>query len=458
MKLTVQEICERIWRLEEEFDLLHKDIQGVKFWQVLRMGIYYEIAQKTGVFGKPHTRQGSLLKRIKIIPEFLYSCCNSPFKGENTPPNWVFDHPRKKLVHGHYIDIYTHYLIEKLNKDNVLVLEKAYLNQHLTEKEKNRKHTEYIQLLAFLKELLCKTKLSPSDIDFLKQLESAISMTFNIKINLIKKATTSIRRFKSRFEIYNRIFKEKKPEKIFIVVSYLNAPIIAAAKNNQIPTIEIQHGTISPYHLGYSFPACTRELEYFPDFFYSFGEYWTQSVKLPIAQEKISVYGFPYFAELKKEYRAITKKPKQLLFLSQGVIGKELSQFAYKTAIELKDYHIVYKLHPGEYDRWAKEYEALKCAQQLKNFTIVDNDSVNLYQYLAESKYQVGVFSTAIYEGIAFKCKTILVDLPGIEYMKDLVDGNIIPKVHTVEELKESLQQDEFREIDPNYFFAEIKK
>ncbi len=57
-----------------------------------------------------------------------------------------------------------------------------------------------------------------------------------------------------------------------------------------------------------------------------------------------------------------TIKKKQIIFISQGITGKELS----KKAVELSDnnngYKIIYKLHPGEFAEWDKEYPWLATA------------------------------------------------------------------------------------------------
>ena len=46
---------------------------------------------------------------------------------------------------------------------------------------------------------------------------------------------------------------------------------------------------------------------------------------------------------------------------------------------------------------------------------------VDLYEFLSRVEYQVGVFSTTLYEGVEFNCKTILLYLPGIKYMDKFI-------------------------------------
>ena len=59
---------------------------------------------------------------------------------------------------------------------------------------------------------------------------------------------------------------------------------------------------------------------------------------------------------------------------------------------------------------------------------------------------QIGAFSTAIYEGLAFNCKTFIIDVPGVEYLDDLIDKNIVKKVKSSEELINYLKEDEENE------------
>ena len=153
---------------------------------------------------------------------------------------------------------------------------------------------------------------------------------------------------------------------------------------------------------------------------------------------------------------------KQILFISQGVIGKYLSKLAYETTSNINDsqnFKFIYKLHPGEYGTWKENYDYLtRAVDELNNFTVIDKSEPPLYELFAESHYQIGAFSTAIYEGLAFNCKTFIIDVPGVEYLDDLIDKNIVKKVKSSEELINYLKEDEeneiiFKEYDKDYFF-----
>ena len=234
-----------------------------------------------------------------------------------------------------------------------------------------------------------------------------------------------------------------------------------------------------------------KEIEYFPDKILSFGDYWQNSSYFPIDKENIISMGFPYFEENSKTYMKMAENKdvpeeekeekkeqenenqKQMLFISQGVIGKYLSKLAYETANSLngddgtknnQNYNFIYKLHPGEYGTWKENYDYLtKAAQKYENFNVIDESKPPLYELFAKSHYQIGAFSTAIYEGLAFNCKTFIIDVPGVEYLDDLIEKNIVKKVKNSEELIDYIIKDEndemeLKEYNKDYFFKNYEK
>ena len=47
---TVKEIGDNFFEIEEKYNLNHKKIQGVYFWQIIRMYLYYDITKKLKYF------------------------------------------------------------------------------------------------------------------------------------------------------------------------------------------------------------------------------------------------------------------------------------------------------------------------------------------------------------------------------------------------------------------------
>lgn len=491
MTFTVKEICQNIWNLEEKYELNHKEIQGCYPWQLIRMYLYYEITRKTNVFESAQQSSLSLFDKVNtFLPFIKNSISSNPLSGKENVDALIFDHPRKVIFNDEYQDIYSYFLKDTLkeNGKSFETIESPYLNKHFRNneniKENNVKFNDRILLGSFIHKTRNRGKVPFREEEkaFINTIKSEIETVFNIKIDLFRIIEDHILNFQYDYRKYIELLEKRKPKQVFLVVAYENKALVAACKAKKIELIELQHGTISPYHLGYSYPENTRkinddikEIKYFPDKILSFGDYWKSSSHFPIDEKNIISMGFPYFEENSKTYMEIAENKdketnqKQILFISQGVIGKYLSKLAYELASNLnqnemeennnEDYTFIYKLHPGEYGTWRENYDYLtKANDEFDNFTVIDKSEPPLYELFAKSNYQIGAFSTAIYEGLAFNCKTFIIDVPGVEYLDDLIDKNIVKKVKSSEELINYLKEDkdneiDLKEYDKDYFF-----
>ena len=491
MTFTVKEICQEIWNLEEKYELNHKEIQGCYPWQLIRMYLYYEITRKTNVFESAQQSSLSLFDKINSFLPFLKnSILSNPLSGSENVDVLIFDHPRKVIFEDEYQDIYSYFLKDTLNQygKRFETIESPYLNHHFRNneniKENHVRFNDRILLGSFIHKTRNRGKLPFTDDE--KQLINAVKYeletAFKIEIDLFRIMEDHILNFQYDYEKYIELLKRKTPKVVFLVVAYENKALVAACKKMNIEIIELQHGTISPYHLGYSYPENTmkfndeiKDIEYFPDKILSFGDYWKNACPFPIDSENIISMGFPYFEENSKTYMEISEEKnnepiaqKQILFISQGVIGKYLSKLAYETASNIKEnnennennnsqnFKFIYKLHPGEYGTWKENYDYLtKAVNEFDNFTVIDKSEPPLYELFAKSHYQIGAFSTAIYEGLAFNCKTFIIDVPGVEYLDDLIEKDIVKKVKSSEELINYINNENIsiQEYDKDYFF-----
>ncbi len=414
---SIKDICELVWDLESRFDLLDWEVCGVKIWQYLRMPLYFRIAQETGVLDQPHSTAASTRDRLRALPRCLYAAVRKdPLRGRERVDALVFEHERSKSVDGRRIDIYTHYLQLELRNQGVRfhTLERPYLGRHDKSDSPDRFYLDRLILNASVQKRLMRVKVGSDARDLLQLVENEILAHTGRPIELLPRFERGIRHFKATYQQYIRLLEKRRPSRIYLVVSYGQGELIKAAKDLGIETVEIQHGAFSRYHLGYSFPERTGPLDYFPDTFYAWSDFWATMMPLPISKERIVNAGFPYMEQNRRRYRHVQRNTGQVLVLSQGSIGEKIAALVYQHRRSLDKYRIVYKLHPGEYDRW-REYPSLTALAAQPNVRIcLDED---LYALFAQSEYQMGVYSTAIYEGIEFGCRTVLLDLPGIEYM-----------------------------------------
>ncbi|WP_409200566.1 sialyltransferase [Methanobrevibacter sp. DSM 116169] len=456
---SVKDLTDVFFKLEDKYDLNHMEIQDVYPWQLIRMYLYYKIANELKIFGMAQQSSLSLFDKFKsFIPFIKNSILKNPFSGSKSDI-LIFDHPRKTLFKEMYQDIYSYFLVDYLMDEKISfeVLESPYFNKHFTKKEDYIKYTDRILLSSYFYKKINKVNFTLEELDKINLIKNELFNEFNLEIDLKTIMENHILNFKHDYKEFYKLLKSKNPKKIFVVVSYENQAIVKAAKDLKIEVIELQHGTISKYHLGYSYPN-DETIEYFPDKILTFGDYWKSSSYYPIDAENLISIGFPYFDENSKHYPNHNENSKKILFISQGVIGKYLSEFVYEVAVNLPDYEIIYKLHPGEYGTWKDNYESLVKACELDNFKVIDNSDVSLYGLFAKSAYQVGVFSTAIYEGLSYNCKTFVLDLPGVEYLDDLVHDDYVLKINSVDDLVHDINLFKPKEYSKNFFFKKYDK
>lgn len=452
---SVSDICMKFWEFEKRHELLDYKIKNIYVWQLVRFKMFNKLLRKKGIYGVAHSNADSVKDKILETPRMLVnSLLKNPFLGKYKRDIIIFDHPRKVKVGKEYIDIYTYNFIENQKKNKIDVLEAPYLRKHMKIKsEVNRKYTDHQWLNVLLKKTIKPIKLTEYEKENLKELERVFLDYFQIEgIDLYNNIVEALNRHYHKYNYYYKLLKKREPKVLYIVVSYNNMSLIAAAKDLNIKVIEFQHGVITNYHFAYNFGDPSKDIKYFPDKMLTFGDFWARTKGFP-AQTEIEVYGYPYLNEQLEIYKGVKKKQNQVIFISQGTIGRKLANYAFESAKAMPEYNFIYKLHPGEFDRWKKEYPELIEAAKLNNFQVIDNNNYSLYSYLAESEFQVGVYSTAIFEGLALDCKTILYNLAGIEYMEDLIEQNFVMVANDSIEFKKKIRSFKVKEINKNTFF-----
>lgn len=429
---TVRDLCELIWLVEREFNLLDLDVSGVKVWQYTRMEIYYYLAELSGVFIEAHPVKRSTRSLFANLPQLLKELVvdNPLWLAFRKVDEVVIEHPRSLMFEGQQVDIYTHTYREALRSSgkSVVSLNRLDLSAALKSADRNRYSLACWPLLFLAWRRIKPYGLSADALACINQVSIRLSCELGREVSLAPILSRSIGKFKFYTALYRGLFKAIKPEKLTVVIGYACGDAIFAAKQLGIKTAEIQHGTFSAYHLGYSYPGRTTEVELFPASMMIWGAYWMRLVQMPIAEENRSVIGFDFFNRKLAALSPAVKHNAELVVISQGALGDKIAACVYEYCAGLQGYKIFYKLHPSEYERW-HEYPYLEELARSGVIEIV-TDQYDLYALLKHAGVQIGVFSTALYEGLALGCQTILLDLPGVEYMAGLVDAGMASLVN----------------------------
>ncbi len=430
--ITIKDICTKIWELEKEYDLFISKIRGVAFWKIIRIGVFLTIAKKAGIYEESHDKLPTDRYRLAFFKNIITSHLNGSSNRKKSAKILLFENPRHVLVDGKYIDPYTDWLKIRLKNEQIEyeIVDILYRGTHIHGPAKNRSYLDLQSVTYYLNKLINKNLIiSKSKLILINDIQCRIKECFDIELDLQHIIKNAVRNHILSYRYYKKLLRRRKTSKVYLVCSYGREALIHACGDLGVETVEIQHGTMSPYHLGYSFPGIGK-VPYFPSRMMMFGQYWYDTTPLPLELDKVEFIGYPYLRERLIEYREIKKIKNSILFISQGIIGKKLGEIAAEFVKNYPEFIVNYKLHPGEFVRWKEEYIELLGVSESGSINVIDGSGENLYYYLARAEYVVGVSSTAIFEAITLLCKVILVDLPSVEYMEGLLEKNEVLLAH----------------------------
>lgn len=444
---TIADAGEILFDLEAEHDLFEVEIAGVPIWEQIRFPVVYRILEAYDVTGQAHA--GNSTSQAATLYRMLRSLVvRSPLFAD-TADLLVWGHERRKqLDDGRWMDIYCDPVMDAV-PSSVTYLEEQHEGTHLTPTVTDDvRHLDFVQHSGNLVRKLVADDvlLSRDEHERLDDIETLLTDAFGTTPDLAALAGARLLNRRVKLPLYEAIIRRVDPAIALLVVSYGREPFVEACQRQGIPTVELQHGVISRYHFGYSYPGGYQK-HTFPDYFFSFGTFWDETVDYPLPADRVYPVGYPYLEDRVASLEAV-QSTDQVVFVSQGTTGPKLSRFALDVADQVPDVDIVYKLHPGEYSRWRSEYPWLVDAP----FEVVA-DERELYDLFAESSAQVGVYSTAIYEGLCFDLDTYVVDLPGVGYMEYLLETDAAQVVRTPAELGAALNRRGSTPIDTDPFF-----
>lgn len=447
--------------IEKKYHLYEASIQGINFWVYER----FELWDKYILNGNGQKPEKKARKPCKTYLQLIKSVV---FPGRLKNAGICFISHERRVRNGVFFEsVYTDQLVERY--PDAIVLEKPYTNEmkHFQPVKYNSLYymdnimvvgkVRAILYRKFLKRgylLLCG-EVRKHITEPVKEIESAYHISLNVE-KLVNETAEKILLCRFRYPMLERIIKKINPKVIIETVSYAMDRMIIneIAEKMGIITIELQHGVMHKEHGAYQY-SNGMTVRQFPQKIFLFSEYCKNIAQLPISKENQIVTGFPYFERKKKEYenKRYNHQKKRVLFISQITVGEELSRLAcdLEQRIDHNEYQIIYKLHPAEYTIWKERYSYLTGI----NIQVIDNNKTDLYELFATCQYQVGVYSTAIFEGLGFGLKTYILETGRSDIMKDLCNMRFADMVSDAEELKRKLELTEESDISVMEFWKE---
>jgi len=393
------EVTERLLQLELQNGFFEITVNDVPIWERIRYWTQQKILNELGVIDSGMNKNRvtrSPVKRYtdRIVEAGRGSARRNPYLTTEHPiPVWGHER-RKKLDDGKWWDIYFDHLYEEASLD-YLHIETKYSGGHRhPAKTTDLRYFDIIEFVADLSQKvgLVNYKLSSKEEYDLEIISKSIADEFDIGVDISGKVEDTMSDRIIMKPLYRRLLHQVEPEIVLLVVGYFRETFVEVCKEENIPVIEVQHGSPTQYQLGYSYPG-PREKMAFPDYLFTFGEYWADTVPFPINDDRICPVGYPH---LERQVTNIgrRKTKNQIVIISQPAIGNKLAALTIKLyQSDVIPHNIVFKLHPAETESWEQHYPRIAES----DVQVVGDNGISLYELFSESTVQIGVYSTAIY-------------------------------------------------------------
>ncbi len=414
--MTPEAVVKKIFRLEKNHNLFEMKVNNIAFYQLIRMQLYYYIVEEKKIFNK----QDYSYKNISLTIYYIIKEVFSWYKRQKLINNKICI-----IQHSREIDrkdIYTDYL-KKIIKEYSILHHSAGQNYTF---QTNSINYDYFSLLKKILSLLgfSKPNQNKSVNKFIKIFKHEFLLDDKFENTMYSYIQNQINAYK----VAKQFLKKTKFKTIIVVNSYSNQAILYAANELNIDTIELQHGVINKNHLGYHFPKLKKnQLLSFPRKLVLFGDFWKDKANYPINNKQLISLGSPHFDENYSKVKKIDKRNKnRVLVLSQQTMQRYLLDFIKSMVLNQKNLKFTYKAHPKENIKFAQNF--LKNNKLMKNVKIIHGKQ-NIYKLFQKHTMQIGVFSTALYEGYSCKLKTGILVIPGWESMKTILH---YPNIYTI--------------------------
>ena len=464
-KRSLQEVAEYLFSLERDHALFNETCLGVRYWKYIRYRVFLEIAQSLDIIESkdPPSRKSFRDRLRQIYQQIYHAFFASAFSVKRSCEVILFPHTRKTRVNDQWIDIYTAYLENQFESEgfSFLAVEKPFHRNYVRRADATHRYDISFSFGAVLRYRREKKKAAvilkndglPARLR--AEAENHFGSPLQIPSLTEKRAGKHVAKFSMKERQYRALFQRLNPKDVYLVVGYSGKePVVSAAHACGIPVTEIQHGVITPYHLGYAFPKADQ-VPYFPDRLILWGRFWAESTPLPVKNKHIRIDGFPYLESQLHRYESETRNGQQLLVISQPTINRDLMRLVLPFARAHLEWTIQFRLHPSDCAGWRERYPELADAEHaITGLSVIDRDQVSLHQDLKRSSYVLGGYSTALVEAHAAGCHVLLADVPGIEHYQVFLEKGLWRLVRDSEEIETCLQKGELAAPDTDAFIA----
>lgn len=375
---------------ELEFSLLK--IDGVHIWPLVRKNVYQNVLKNNDGVNNVNYSKYSINFVFKVLSSTILAFFSLlKFLIKIKPKKFVFlGFSRRCLENGEFVDKFHDPIIESLELDDCLLIEKPFKGTHSNNRATKSDILDYDVIFYAVKfiSFLC------SPLYFIINRVDIQNVCRKINTNLKGRdivnclfLSKKVFEFKLESRVACYFLRKLNTDKLIVTSRWLHFPFIYAANMLDIETIEIQHGAILRNS---TFYKNVDDFEFGIDTMFTFSEFWND---YPWGAKKtLSIGSHQYqFEKSKDSYES--KVVSNILLVSQPELSTRFSQDIVNLSLANIDKNFVVKLHPQDHVGFSERYS--KCidlvnVRFVKDFTSSED--------LGSFDLVLGYKSTMLYE------------------------------------------------------------
>ena len=441
-------------RIQNENNLIDEVLDGVHVWRLIRGQLFYYLCEEKGILARSESQTTALSRRISMKASGILDLVTNPGRWREIPNALArFSIRTIELIDVLPSILFTTRMIFGNTNKSVLVsafprkigfnhrltkpIEELHAKDHLLLDKPNSgfllANRLDLRTFNFIARKVFKSTLSDDPKPLINKIAKAYKIDANTVGKLVKSQTIQ---FKSYEATFSRMFKKGKISKVFLCWNRYYFALLSAAEKSGISTHELQHGTITPYHIQYAWKGMSK-VPYYPDNLLCFGEFWPEHSNLP---ESVApkIIGAPHLEKAKQLYCDEKKIDNLVVIFSQKIIGVQLLKFSAEVARLRPDLKFIFKPHPTERYSNAAAYIDGSAPDNLK----VAKPNDDSYKLMSRASYQIGVSSTTLNEGMVFENRIVVVPLASWEYLEPAIEQGHASIALTPQQAAELLSPD----------------
>lgn len=358
-------------------------MDGTYYWDIVRINVFISLhAMHGGSFAVPSPLSTpSFVSKAKDLVKLFINQRTRQYLIAHAP-KYIFITGQRIGRGSSLIDTVSDHLYDLVSEDAIAIelMNKAAISYHNMVCGR-RTRIPPVAILATQREL----DLS----QIVETVSAAVRKYFGVSIDAYHLVLEPIITFRENRNYYLQLFAKHRPKAIVCIDNGALKGLFSAAKQMQVPILELQHGEIHTRGPRYSYPQsilCSHAGLALPTAFLTFSDYWKGITHFPVGW--VCSIGNDYFYQ-----EPVVGDDDGILFVSAYMYHESLMSLALELADLVGEKIIYYKLHPHQFDQKAVVVGA--CSG--KNNIVVLSDEMDLPELLNRCNYVVGIHSTMIF-------------------------------------------------------------